>query len=362
MALQHAKLEQFLRQDGLAVSSLASNLPLPGWLKAAERWPGIRTALRTVYFCLRMTAEAARADVTHVLAASWLYFFVVVYPAVLAGRLFGNRVVLNYRGGEARRFFRRWGLLARPVFALAHCVTAPSAFLAGVIEETFGVPVQIVPNLVDVSAFRFRQREAIQPHLLVTRHLEPVYDIETVIRAFQVVQQRHLRARLWIAGGGSQEQHLKELVSSLELRNVRFLGAVPHRELPMVYDRCDILINASRVDNFPGALVEASSAGLPIASTNAGGIRFMYENRKSALLVEPGDWRGLAEAVDALLDDPTLVSEMVHESLKVARNCSWPQVREWLYRAYGLDAAPQASKTGRPVYPKLAVGGGTERV
>ena len=88
-----------------------------------------------------------------------------------------------------------------------------------------------------------------------------MYDIEAVLQAFRSVQRWHPAASLWIAGTGSEEARLRQLVATWELANVRFLGEMPHKELPAIYDECDVYLNASRVDNFPGALLEASAAG-----------------------------------------------------------------------------------------------------
>ena len=106
--------------------------------------------------------------------------------------------------------------------------------------------------------------------------------------------------------------------------------------LSAIYDQCDIFLNASTVDNFPGALIEASAAGLPIVSTGAGGIPFIYENRENALLVAPGDWAGLAASVEDLLQSPSLAGRLIAGGVEIARTCEWERVRQPLYRSYGF--------------------------
>jgi phenylacetate-CoA ligase len=111
---------------------------------------------------------------------------------------------------------------------------------------------------------------------------------------------------------------------------------VPHADLPALYDRSDILLNGSHVDNFPGSLVEASAAGLAVVSTNAGGIPAMYENGKTAILVEPGDWRGLADGVQTLIGNPSLGARLTAAAFQLCRQCEWENVRELLYESYGF--------------------------
>jgi glycosyltransferase involved in cell wall biosynthesis len=339
MALQARLLEKLLIGDGHDVRFVASNLAFPRWLAWAGRLPGIRTAVRSGLLWMELWRQVRQVEVVHILAASWFYFWAAVTPAVVLGRLYGRRIVLNYRGGEARQFFGRWGWAVKPVLRLADVITVPSRFLAGVFQDCLSLEVSIVPNILNNSEFRYRQRTAFQPKMLVTRHLEKIYDVETVLRAFGSVQKQYPEAFLWVAGTGSEREQLQNWVSEWRLKNVRFLGHVPHEDLPGIYDQCDILLNGSRVDNFPGALVEASAAGLVVVSTAAGGIPAMYEDGKTALLVEPGDWQGLALAVTKVLQSPFLGSRLTSRAATLVQACDWQEVRKLLYHAYGFSGS-----------------------
>jgi len=340
MALQARQLETLLRRDGVDAAIFASNFALPRALRFLDRVPGVRTCVRAGLVWFKLWTRVRPVDVVHILAASWLYFFVVVYPAVLVGRARGNRVVINYRGGEARAFFSRYGWLVAPAFRLSAAVTAPSEFLATAIRQRFDVSVAIVPNILDSSLFTYAQRAVIRPTLLVTRHLEKIYDIESVLKAFRTVQERYPEASLCVAGSGSEDAHLRGLASAWNLANVRFIGEVPHQDLPAIYSQCDIYVNGSRVDNFPGALLEASAAGLAIVTTRAGGIPFIYEDGRTALLVEPGDWEGLARAVQYMIEHPSAAAAMTRAALDIVRACDWKQVRQHVFAAYDFHMEP----------------------
>jgi glycosyltransferase involved in cell wall biosynthesis len=342
MGLQALLLQRMLLHDGVSAEVLGYNQAFAPRFQFLTRIPAVRTFLRAVSFVLRFCGRAGKVDVVHVLACSWLYFFLIVSPAVLIGRLRGKRVVLNYRGGDADVFLERFGWMVKPIFKLATLLTAPSGFLAQVIRKRLGLPVAIVPNIVDFSKFRYRRRESFQPKMIVTRHLEALYDVETVLRAFQKIQENYPLASLVIAGTGSQEGQLREMVSNSDLKNVRFLGYVDHQRLPAVYDECDILLNASRVDNFPGSLMEASAAGLAVVSTNAGGIPFLYENGKNALLAEIGDWERLALDAQRILSEPDLGLQLSTRAAELCRQCDWANVRRCLYAAYGFALRERA--------------------
>jgi glycosyltransferase involved in cell wall biosynthesis len=336
MALQAVLLGRMLQRDGVSADVLGYNQNFVPRFRKLEHVPALRTFLRAAVFCLRFWRRSGSCQVVHILASSWLYFFLIVAPAIVIGKFRGKRVILNYRGGDADRFLRRCGWLARPWFRMADVITTPSEFLARVIGTRLGMVVSIVPNIVNFSIFRYRERRPFRPRMLVTRHLEKLYDVETVLRAFRQIQTSYPEASLWIAGTGSEEAHLRTLAENWNLSNVEFLGYVDHQGLPDVYDQCDILLNASRVDNFPGSLLEASAAGLVVVSTKAGGIPFLYRDGENSLLVEIGDWQALASAVHRLLANQPLARDLASAGRQLCQQCDWANVRRSLYAAYGF--------------------------
>ena len=335
MAVQARLIQTLLRRDGNTVALWTSNFALPGRMKCLEKLRILRAVVRFILIWPMLWMQMRSVDVVHVFAASWMYFFLVVCPAASLGRIARKTVILNYHGGDAKAFIRWFGWIIKPVFLSADIVTSPSETTADLIRGAFHLPVLAIPNLVDSQVFRYRLRTALQPKLLVTRHLEKIYDIESILRAFHLLQRQYPEASLWIAGSGREELSLREIVSRCHLNNVLFLGHVNHEDLPDIYNQCDILLNASRSDNSPVSLLEASIAGLAIVSTRVGGITDIYKDGSNALLVNPGDWASMAKAVDRLLQSQSLALTVVaNAAADVAGICDWHAVRILLYTAY----------------------------
>jgi len=171
-----------------------------------------------------------------------------------------------------------------------------------------------------------------------------MYDIASVLRAFRIVQTKFPSATLGIVGEGSEGDRLSCLSRAWGLRGVKFYGAVPFSELPSIYQQHDICVNASRVDNFPGVLIEAACSGLPIVTTDAGGIPDMIRDRENGLLVRVGDYEGLAAGVLELLQNPIFAQQLARTARTWAEQFSWSNVFSELLQCYGFQP-------GSPVHP-----------
>jgi glycosyltransferase involved in cell wall biosynthesis len=101
--------------------------------------------------------------------------------------------------------------------------------------------------------------------------------------------------------------------------------------MPSLYGRNDIFINGSCIDNAPCSIVEAFCCGLPVISTDAGGIPHLVQHEVTGLLSPSGDWSALAENVIRLLKNQGLAKAMAENGLKTAQRHSWTKVRaDWL--------------------------------
>src|SRR5205085_2011474 len=104
--------------------------------------------------------------------------------------------------------------------------------------------------------------------------------------------------RMTIAGEGPERQRLEELVRSLGLTgNVTFTGRVDNLGIEALYQKADVFLNPSLVDNMPISILEALASEVPVVSTRVGGVPFIIEHEKQALLVPPGDPSAMATAV-----------------------------------------------------------------
>lgn len=107
---------------------------------------------------------------------------------------------------------------------------------------------------------------------------------------------------------------------------VEFVVGAPRTRVLEEYRAADAFVLPSRFESFPRALLEAMAAGLPIVATRVGGVPEMVAEGENALLVPPGDERGLADALRTLADDPGLRSRFGAASRRRAEAYDWDRL------------------------------------
>ncbi len=334
MALQAATLYERLEKSCVTSFFIKSNVSFPHILKFLEKVTGVRTLVRFILFSFNLL-QLRKATVVHLFGASHLYFFLVVCPSILAAKMMNKKIILNYRGGEAEKFLKKWGFIAIPLIKKADVIAVPSLFLKEIFEKVTERNVAILPNLIDIEIFQYRERTNLKPFIVVSRQLEPRYNISCALRAFKKIKNVYPEARLMIAGAGSDENNLKKLQKGMSLKDVYFLGALTHKELSQVYDSCDIMINSSNIDNFPGSILEAFACGLPVVTTRVGGIPFMVKEGETGFMVDADDHEGLARGVLTLLQNPEIARLFSISGRRVAEEYSWEKISQTVLNMYG---------------------------
>lgn len=343
MANQTRQLAELLAAGRAAVEVVPTNAAYrPAW---AARLPFVRAIVRLVPYLAALRRAAGRSDVFHVMANSGWAWHLFAAPAIWIGWLRRVPVVVNYRGGEAVGFLARAPWRVRFTMRRAARLVVPSEFLQAIFEG-HGMPAAVLPNVIDLSRFRPRDAAAARApgaHVIVTRNLEPIYDNATALRAFALLHASRPHARFTLAGSGPEAASLRALAAELGVQGVvRFTGALDRDAIAALYREADACVNASVADNTPNALLEALASGVPVVSSNVGGIPHLVEHEKSALLAAPRDPAALAEALARVLDDPALRHRLVQAGLQQAQRHTWQQVAPCLaatYRSVLADAA-----------------------
>jgi len=238
--------------------------------------------------------------------------------------------------------------LVRRAVARGATVHTGSEFVAGEIEEIFGpglrgsgrlivIPLG-VPRLGTEAKLPARVAESVRdaPFVLAIATLEPRKNLAHLVSAFGLLAGAHADLRLVIAGrDGPARPAVDAAISRLpdEARaRVVLAGQVDDAGRRALLDTARVLAYPSIYEGFGFPLLEAMSASLPVVAARAGSIPEVAGD--AALLVEPTDERGLAEALDRVLADDALRSQLVARGHDRVRTFSWPATARALATCY----------------------------
>lgn len=329
MCVQADLLSARLRDEDAIVRRVATNPPAPAiiapMLPLADSWR------RCAYTRRFREAICEGADVLVIHGASGDHFRHVVAPSLTEARDAGLRTIVRWDGGDADRYFSERTAEAAAGLANADTVVVPSGFLAEVFRRRLGIETTIVPNLVrDPDDSQPPVRASGPLRLVCTRHHTKTYGVDVVLDAVVLAAAQGADVEITFAGDGPERTRLEETARETLGNRARFLGAVAHERVLGLLTESDVLVNGSWVDNFPVSLAEALAAGVPVATTDVGGIRWVVQHGRTGLVTPAGDAEALAGSIVALARDRALLEDLGWRAKVEALRWTWPAVRgDW---------------------------------
>lgn len=227
---------------------------------------------------------------------------------------------------------------AMPMFTRrADAIIAVSEQTKRDVVATYGVPetrITVIPEGIDQDLFQpactasdlsrdLRQRHG--DYLLMVGTLEPRKNHAAAAHALSILNQRGRSLNLVVVGGsGWKFSPFHALVQELNLEaRVHFAGRVPDAELPAYYTNARVLLQPSLYEGFGFPILEAMACATPVVSSNRSSLPELAGD--CALLVDPTKPDAIANAVEQILDQPRLRSEMIRGGRKRAAAFTWTE-------------------------------------
>jgi glycosyltransferase involved in cell wall biosynthesis len=335
--VQAIALVAALRDEGYDVTFVPTNPTFPRAFQRVRRWPYLRTLMNEAFY-LPSLRRLNDVNVVHVFSASYWSFLLGPVPAIVRAHRLGKPTVLHYHSGAADDHLTRWRRVVKPWLQLVDEIVVPSEFLRTAFAR-HGYQSRAIPNVVDPSRFRYRDRDPLRPRLLSTRNFARFYRVDVTLRAFGLLKDRFPEATLTIVGDGAEAGQLRQLAAHVGGDAIRFVGRVDPHDMPRYYDEADIFVNASVVDNQPVSVLEAFASGLPVVSTPTGDIGAMIRDGENGRLIPANDPAAMASAVEGLLVTPNHSLQMTRRARQEVDKYTWPRVREAWAMVYEKVAA-----------------------
>lgn len=232
------------------------------------------------------------------------------------------------RGGDLPGRLAKNPGLCNMVFNHAYKNSAPSGYLFEHFQKKGIQNMVYIPNTLDIQNYTFKKREIGQPRLLWVRAFAAIYNPFMAVEVFREIKKQFPEASLCMVGpekDGMLEK-TRELALQYQL-DVKFTGKLAKADWIHLSENYDIFINTTHFDNMPVSVMEAMALGLPVVSTNVGGIPFLLEDEKTALLVEDKDTKAMIEAIKKIIENKNLTEDLAQNAREKAESFDWQQVK-----------------------------------
>jgi len=255
--------------------------------------------------------------------------------AVLSAKaceLFNTPYIFILHGGNLEDRFARSSSKILNIFRNAKANVVPSHFLKDKLKRFQLSNMVFIPNSIELSAYDFKKRSSVRPKLLWVRAFDKVYHPEMLVEVMEKLSLVYPEIEACMVGPDKDGSlHKLKDISEEKGLNIQFKGKLSKAEWIKVSEDYDIFINTTLVDNTPVSVIEAMALGLPVVSTDVGGIPYLITHKENGLLVKPRDVKAMTLAINKLLENPELAESLSTGGRKQAEKFNWTQVKElWL--------------------------------
>ena len=320
----------FLSGSGLSRSvseELAPQLAARGWtVLTTSPQPGrLARLLDTTLTLWRKRREFALA---HVEVYSGMAFG-LAEAACGVLQATGKPYILTLHGGALPTFAQRWPWRVRRLLRSARAVTTPSRYLLEAMSP-YRADLQLLPNALKIDRYPFRPRRQPRPLLVWLRAFSSIYNPSLAPRVIAALAAEFPEIHLTMVGADKGDGSLRECQRVAQelgvVDRMEWPGAVPKEDVPQWLNRGDIFLNTTNIDNTPVSVLEAMACGLCVVSTDVGGMKYLVEHERDALLAPPADATALASAVRRLLVEPALAERLSCQARMTCERHDWNAV------------------------------------
>lgn len=254
--------------------------------------------------------------------------FYYAYLSSLLCRIFKLKYIPILHGGNLPKRLKKSPKLSKAIFNNAYINVAPSAYTKHHFEE-FGINnITCIPNSIQLEKYPFKKRKIQDVKLLWVRSFSKIYNPELAVKILKALENEGIKASLCMVGpekDGSMNT-TKALAEKLNVE-VRFTNKLSKKAWVELSKNYTIFINTTYFDNMPVSVIEAMALGLPVISTNVGGIPYLIKNKENGFLVEADNTLAFVEAIKFVINNPNKISEVADNALKTVKHYNWNVVK-----------------------------------
>ncbi|MFD2517913.1 glycosyltransferase family 4 protein [Salinimicrobium flavum] len=255
-------------------------------------------------------------------------FWYAYTVAMLCQRL-GLKYIPILHGGELPGRLEHSPKVSKKLFGKAFINVAPSLYMKTVFQQAGFTNVRYIPNSINLEDYHFKERSELRPKLLWVRAFAEIYNPMQALKVLELLLPDYPGAELCMIGP-VKDDSWKDCIRYAKLHQlpVRFPGRLAKEEWMALSESYDIFLNTTNIDNSPVSVIEAMALGLPVVSTNVGGLPYLISADIDGILVNPDDPERMVSALKNLLQDPDRAHERTIAARKKVEAFDWERVKK----------------------------------
>jgi glycosyltransferase involved in cell wall biosynthesis len=238
-------------------------------------------------------------------------------------------IIFCVSGGAFPEFLRQAPLWTRRVLSRAKVIVTPSHFVAHAIRCS-GLSAEVLPHSLTLKNYDFRLRNCPKPLICWLRSYHSIYNPVDAVEAIALLKSEFPDIALTMLGPDSGDGSLDRVHAAIRNhnlnKNIRVIGSVPKKAVPIELSNHDIYLNTTSYESFGVAVMEAAATGLCIVSTDVGELTHLWKSEQSAMLVAPNSPKEIANAIRRLLTEPELGRRLSENARATSEKYDWQVV------------------------------------
>lgn len=250
-------------------------------------------------FDMIATCIKHRKNVDYVLIDTYstLNFYFALIISQLC-RIFKLKYIPRLNGGNLPMRLKKYPFLSKLIFKNAYHMVSPSMFLKEAFETNGYANVIHIPNSIEIDQYEYQKKKFQTIKLLWVRSFSKIYNPTLAVKVLHKLISTGFMVELCMVGPDSDGslQKVRQVADELNVK-VRLPGKLERSEWLRLAQDYNIFINTTDFDNTPVSVIEAMALGLPIITTNVGGIPYLIQDHYDGILVNKSDTEGMVQAI-----------------------------------------------------------------
>jgi len=259
------------------------------------------------------------------------------FLSVFIAWIFGHKIICTLHGGDMPNVYKSSSMkrsLLNFIFAKSDFITAPSQYIFNRIPINKPSSKQLViRNYINLDEYFYHPKKNRSISIFWMRSYHPVYNPILAVDIINYLQSQGHEVKMVMAGSDlGMKQEVENYIERKNLKDrITLLDVIDNSMKNIIASESSVYLSTNIIDNAPVSFLEMMAMGLPVVSTNVGGIPFYLENKVNGLFPQDNTSESIAKLIIQLHQDEEMRERIINSGRNFIQNFGEKEVlNEWL--------------------------------